>query len=195
MALQQMNQKLAGRQLHHFRLSDLPDEPNQGRTTMIRSQKTWTTALLCAALSCAAVALPSCASAQDNSLGVFKRNGEGTNYTNDPVADMIMTREAIPGGIKIHGVGHRSDGTKVDYTVSVIYDGKDYPVSGVGSVYDTLAITQIDANHFRNETKKGKYSMKGTSEVSPDGKRLTIHNAGTDADGNPKDFVVVWVKQ
>ena len=165
---------------------------------MIRFRETWATAALCAALTCATAALPSCASAQDNSLGVFKRNGEGTNYTNDPVADMIMTREAIPGGIKIHGVGHREGETMVfpraDMLAATDEILTDNGVRSQGSP-DTLAITQIDANHFRNETKKGKYSMKGTSEVSPDGKRLTIHNAGTDADGNPKDFVVVWVKQ
>ncbi len=157
------------------------------------------TAVWAAALMCAALVMPACAhAAADNSVGVWKREVDQTKYSApnlNPIVQMIMTREAIPGGLKIHSVGERKDGTKIDYTVSVVYDGKDYPVSGYGSVFDTIAITATDANHFPSVTKKGKYQMKGLTVISPDGKTMTITNHGTEADGSPMDFVVVWSKQ
>jgi hypothetical protein len=136
--------------------------------------------------------------AADNSVGVWKRNVESTKYESanpNPITSMIMVREAVPGGLKITTTGHRKDGTPINYTVTVIYDGKDYPVSGSGSVFDTIAITQIDANKFPSVTKKGKYHMNGMTVVSKDGKTMTITNKGTDADGKPTTFSVVWDKQ
>jgi hypothetical protein len=149
---------------------------------------------LIAGLAIAALGL--CAA--DNSVGVWKRNVESTKYESanpNPITSMIMVREAVPGGLKITTTGHRKDGTPINYTVTVIYDGKDYPVSGNGSVFDTIAITQIDANTFPSVTKKGKYHMNGMTVVSKDGKTMTITNKGTDADGKPTSFSVVWNKQ
>ncbi|HWA23246.1 MAG TPA: hypothetical protein VG735_12685 [Caulobacterales bacterium] len=158
------------------------------------------TAAWAAIATCAALLLPGCATgvsknAADNTLGVWKRNMVESRYPTDPLTGMIMTREPIPGGIRIIGKGQRKDGGAVDYTLEVIYDGKDHPVVGVGAPYDTLAITPIDANHQRSATKKGKYSMVGLTEVSADGKRMTVTNTGTNANGEPMDFMVIWDKQ
>ena len=122
----------------------------------------------------------------DNSVGIWKRNIEQTKYESanpNPIIDMIMVREAVPGGLKITTTGKRKDGTQIHYTVTVIYDGKDYPVSGTGSVFDTIAITRKDDNTFPSVTKKGKYHMKGLTTISKDGKTMTIANKGTDAQG------------
>ena len=137
-------------------------------------------------------------SGADNSVGVWKRNVEQTTYASpdpNPITSMIMVREAVTGGLKIHSKGQRKDGTVIDYTVTVIYDGKDYPVSGTGSVFDTIAITRIDDNTFPSVTKKGLYRMKGLTEISKDGKTMTISNEGTDAQGKPQTFKVFWDKQ
>lgn len=56
-------------------------------------------------------------------------------------------------------------------------------------------ITQIDANRFPSVTKKGKYFMRGMTTISKDGKTMTITNEGTDAQGKPQKFTVVWNKQ
>jgi hypothetical protein len=136
--------------------------------------------------------------AADNSVGTWKRNIDQTKYASanpNPITSMIMQRDAVPGGLKITTTGHRQDGTQIQYTVTVIYDGKDYAVSGTGSVFDTIAITQIDANHFPSVTKKGKYFMKGMTVISKDGKTMTITNKGTDASGKKTNFKVVWDKQ
>jgi hypothetical protein len=145
-------------------------------------------AALTAAVMCAA----------DNSVGVWKRNIEQTKYASanpNPITAMTMVREAVPGGLKIDTTGHRQDGSQIHYTVTVMYDGKDYAVSGTGSVFDTIAITQIDANHFPSVTKKGKYFMKGMTVISKDGKTMTITNKGTGADGKKTSFKVVWDRQ
>jgi hypothetical protein len=149
-------------------------------------------ALLCAALAAPAFAADA---SQDNTTGVWKRNMQASNYPADPMTGMIMTRTAIPGGIRIDGKGMRKDGGKIDYTVDVIYDGKDHPIHGVGSPYDTLAITPVDANHQLSVTKKGLYLMHGVTEVSADGKRMTVSNKGVNAKGEPMNFTVVWDKQ
>ncbi|MGD1074007.1 MAG: hypothetical protein ABSB15_28180 [Bryobacteraceae bacterium] len=134
----------------------------------------------------------------DNSVGIWKRNIEQTKYESanpNPIVDMIMVREAVPGGLNITTTGKRKDGTQINYTVTVIYDGKDYPVSGTGSVFDTIAITRKDDNTFPSVTKKGKYHMKGLTTISKDGKTMTIANKGTDAQGKKTSFTVVWDKQ
>jgi hypothetical protein len=155
------------------------------------------TATCVVALICTALVAPAFATdvLQDNTTGVWKRNMAATNYPADPFTSMIMTRTAIPGGIRIDGKGMRKDGGKIDYTADVIYDGKDHATHGVGAPYDTLAITRVDANHQLSVTKKGLYLMHGVAEVSPDGKRMTISNKGVNAKGEPMNFTVVWDKQ
>lgn len=134
----------------------------------------------------------------DISVGVWKRNIVDTKYASpnpNPITNLIMVREPVPGGLKITSKGHRLDGTPINYTVTVRYDGEDYRVSGIGSVFDTIALRQIDANTSSSITKRGKYHMTGLTVVSKDGKTMTSRNVGTDADGNPTSFTVVWDKQ
>jgi hypothetical protein len=105
-----------------------------------------------------------------------------------------MVREAVDGGtgLKVTSTGQRKDGTKIDYTFTALFDGKEYPVKGVGSVFDFFATTQIDDNTFPSVTTKGKYHMMGLTTISKDGKTMTISNKGTDADGKVTSFTVVW---
>jgi len=134
----------------------------------------------------------------DHSTGVWKRNVESTKYESanpNPITSLIMTREGVPGGLKVTSKGHRKDGSPIDYTFTVKYDGKDYPCIGVGSVFETIAITRTDADHFPSVTKKGKYLMHGMTVMSNGGKTMTITNKGTDADGKETSFSVVWDKQ
>ncbi len=136
--------------------------------------------------------------AGDNSAGTWKRNVESTKYASanpNPITSLIMERVSVPGGIKITSTGHRQDGTPINYTVTVMFNGKDYPVTGVGSVFDTIAIKRIDDNTQSSVTKKGKYHMEGMTVISNGGKTMTITNKGTGADGKPTNFSVVWEKQ
>jgi hypothetical protein len=139
-------------------------------------------------------------SAADNSLGTWKRNTEKSKYNPtppNPIKSQTMVREAADGGVKVTSKGQRMDGTPLDITYTIKYDGKPVAVTGTGSQFDTISMRQIDANTFTSETKKsgGKYHTTGRTVISNDGKTMTITSTGTDADGKPISFTIVYDKQ
>lgn len=65
----------------------------------------------------------------DNSLGTWKRNVAKTTYQQgsppaNPIVEQTVIREAALGGVKITIKGKRKDGTSLDSTHIVKYDGK-----------------------------------------------------------------------
>jgi hypothetical protein len=91
-------------------------------------------------------------SAADNSLGTWKRNMEQTKYDQknpplNPITSQMMVREAAEGGVKITTKGMRKDGTRIDTTCTVKYDGKPAPCSGTGSQFDTISMKQLGRVH------------------------------------------------
>ena len=138
--------------------------------------------------------------AADNSLGTWKRNVEKTKYNPmppNPFKSQTMVREAVDGGVKVTSKGQRADGTPVEVTYTVKYDGKPVPVTGKGSQYDTASMKQIDANTFTVEMKmtSGKYHTTGKVVISADGKTMTNTSQGTGPDGKPISFTIVHDKQ
>ena len=141
-------------------------------------------------------------SAADNSLGTWKRNVERTKYDaknppSNPITSQTTIREAAEGGVKITTKGVRKDGTAIDTTCTVKYDGTPASCSGTGSQFDTMAMKQLDANTFTSENKKagGKYHTTGRTVISKDGKTMTTTAKGADADGKPISFTIVHDKQ
>ena len=137
--------------------------------------------------------------AADNSLGTWKRDVERTKVTPPdarPVKVQTIVREAVDGGVKHTSKTERMDGTGTESTFIAKYDGKPVAVTGNAS-YDTISWKQVDANTFTIDTRKtdGKYKTKGTVKVSKDGKTMTGTQKGTDADGKPTKFTVVFDKQ
>jgi Tol biopolymer transport system component len=65
---------------------------------------------------------------------------------------MTIVVEASDGGAKRTVTGERQDGTAINTTSTVKYDGKEYPVTG--ATWDTVSVRQIDANTFTVEQKK-----------------------------------------
>ena len=96
----------------------------------------------------------------------------------------------------VHHKVHKA-GTAIDTTCTVKYDGKSAPCSGTGSQFDSISMKQLDANTFTSETKKtgGKYHTTGRTVISKDGKTMTNTSKGTDADGKPISFNIVYDKQ
>ena len=138
--------------------------------------------------------------AADNSIGTWKRNSDKTKYNPpppNPFKSQTMVREAVDGGVKVTSKGQRADGTPVEMTYTVKYDGKAVPVAGKGSNFDTISVKQIDANTFTSESRKtgGKYHTTGKTAISSDGKTMTNTSKGTDAEGKPISFVIVYDKQ
>lgn len=134
----------------------------------------------------------------DNSIGTWKRNvarSKSTPAAKNPIKSLTSVREAIDGGVKVTATGEMQDGTAINYSASVKYDGKEYPATG-GS-WDTVSIKQIDANTFTVENKKsgGKYHTKGRIVISKDGKTMTGTSKGTNAEGQPTSSTQISEKQ
>jgi hypothetical protein len=133
----------------------------------------------------------------DNSLGTWKLNIEKSKYTPAPfpIKALTTTREGADGGVKTTSVGELADGTPINSSSSVKYDGKDYPVTG--APWDTVSVKQVNANTFTTETRQtnGKYHATGRTVISKDGKTLTTTSKGTAADGVAFALTFVYDKQ
>ena len=83
----------------------------------------------------------------DESLGTWKLNmGKSKFNPTAPVKSLMTTREAAEGGVKLATTGEQADGTKINSSYTVKYDGNDYPVTG--APWDTISIKQVDSNTF-----------------------------------------------
>ena len=135
----------------------------------------------------------------DNSIGTWKLNVEKSKYTPGPfpVKSLTTVQESISGGVKLANTGARTDGTPINASVTLKYDGTAVAVTGTGASYDTIAVKQVDANTFTSETKKntGPYHGTGRTVISKDGKTMTTTTKGTDGDGKPFTSTLVYDKQ
>jgi hypothetical protein len=135
--------------------------------------------------------------AADNSLGTWKLNMQKSKFTpSAPVKSLTSTRETSDGGVKVTTTGERApDGTAINASYTAKYDGKDYPATG--APYDTIALRQVNANKFTAELKNAgnKYKTTGRLVISKDGKTLTSTMKGTDAQGTPISYTMVYDKQ
>jgi len=134
----------------------------------------------------------------DNSIGTWKRNiakSTSTPPSKNPIKSLTLLYEASDGGSKLTVTGERQDGTAINTTSTVKYDGKKYPVTG--APWDTVSVKQIDANTFTFENQKtgGKYHSKGRSVVSNDGKTMTSTTKGANAEGKPTSGKYIYEKQ
>ena len=134
--------------------------------------------------------------AADNSLGTWKLNMEKSEFTpSAPMKSLTSTREASDGGVKVTTTGEQANGTPINASYTAKYDGKDYSVTG--APYDTIAIKQVNANTFTAELKNtgNKYRTTARLVISEDGKTMTTTIKGTDAQGNPISYTMVYEKQ
>jgi hypothetical protein len=134
----------------------------------------------------------------NNSIGSWKRNIEKSKSTptaTNPIKSLTLTYAESDGGIKVNATGQRQDGTAINASYTVKYDGKEYPVTGAS--WDTVSMKQIDANTFTVETKKtgGKYHSTGRTVISKDGKTMTTTTKGTNAEGKPTSGTAIYEKQ
>jgi hypothetical protein len=138
------------------------------------------------------------ASAADNSLGTWKLNVSKSSYGGAPmpVKNLVMIRQASANGVKVSQIGERVDGTKLNSSYTTRYDGKECVVEGT-SPFDTISVTQVDANTFVDERKKsgGLFHAKVRTLISEDGKTLTTVASGTNAEGKQFTSTLVHERQ
>ena len=139
-----------------------------------------------------------CALGADNSIGTWKLNVEKSKYTPAPmpVKSLTVTREASEDGAKVTITGEQADGTAINSTYTVKYDGKDVQITG-NSPYDTIAVKQANANTLTDERKKTGGSYKATNRIviSGGGKTMTTTTKGTNAEGKAFTSTFVFDKQ
>ena len=136
--------------------------------------------------------------AADNTIGTWKLNLEKSKYTPAPIPlkSLTITREASDGGAKVTITGEQADGTMINSTYTVKYDGNDVQVTG-NSPYDTIAVKQVNANTLTDERKKtgGSYRATGRSVISSNGNTMTTISQGTNAAGQAFTSTFVFDKQ
>jgi hypothetical protein len=133
----------------------------------------------------------------DNTLGTWKLNVEKSKYTPAPfpIKSLTTIREAADGGVKITRPGVQADGTPINSSSTIKYDGKEYPITG--APWDTSSIKQVDANTLTstNTQKNAKYHVTNRTVISKDGKTMTTTSKGTNAEGKPVTATLVYDKQ
>lgn len=102
------------------------------------------------------------------------------------------------GLVKNSTNGISSNGSRIAYSYTTRYDGKDSVISGVGFPLgaDTVAETRVDAYTTTSVSKKaGRVVMTTRSVVSRDGKVTTITTKGIGPQGQPISSKLVWDRQ
>lgn len=97
--------------------------------------------------------------------------------------------------IKATSVRVDSDGRSTTEDWTVVYDGRDRPVTGNPDA-DMRSQRRIDPSTTEfTQKKNGKVVIIGTEAISTDGRVLTITTRGTNARGETINGVVVFEKQ
>jgi len=134
----------------------------------------------------------------DNTIGTWKRDMAKSKLTppaTNPIKNLTLMYQAIDGGVKVTATGERQDGTAINTSYSVKYDGKPVPVTG--AAWDTTSMKRVDDNTVTFENKKtgGKYHVTGKSVISKDGKTMTTTAKGTNDEGKPLTATYIYDKQ
>ena len=134
----------------------------------------------------------------DPFAGTWKMNPAKTKYSPAPAPNSTsQTYEAQGNGVKFSSEGTAADGSRVAWSYTANYDGKDNPISGMGpNGADTIALKRINANTIESTTKKaGKVVATARLVVSKDGKVTTITVKGTNTTGPAVNNTIVFDKQ
>lgn len=147
-----------------------------------------------------ALAAPVIMRAQNNPvIGTWKLNLAKSKYSPGPLPKSLTTKNELAGnGIKNTAEGIAGDGSRIAYSYPVNYDGKDYPITGVGypNGADSVAFKQIDANTIDGTMKKaGKVVQTTRTVYSKDGKLRTVNSKGTSESGQPTNNLGVFDRQ
>jgi hypothetical protein len=143
------------------------------------------------------LATPS-AQAPDPLIGTWKLNVAKSTFPGPPFKSEIRTYEDRGEGIVVITVDVvDAQGTRSYNVVAVKFDGKDYPVlSRDAETTTTIGYKRIDKYTLEYVAKQnGKVVTATSSTLSRDGKTMTHHAKGTDAQGQPTSHLLIFEKQ
>lgn len=134
----------------------------------------------------------------DPFVGIWKLNVAKSKFA--PGAERKSeTRivESSPTGMKVSVDRNNADGSNQQYNYTTNFDGKPHPITGTAPYgADSIAVTLGTSNNLVFKLMKNDKTVgSGTSEVSADGKTLTLKSEGTDANGKAVRSVSVYDKQ
>lgn len=132
-----------------------------------------------------------------SNLGTWKLNLVKSTYAaGTPPKSSTFTNVVAGAGIKSTTDTVRADGTAIHSEYTMVYDGKDNPITGTSLSGDVAAGTRIDANTVKFVYKKdGKVTLTTTNVASSDGKTYTITATDTNTLGQAVNSVAVYDKQ
>jgi hypothetical protein len=110
---------------------------------------------------------------------------------------MTRTVESAGDKVKYTFEGVAADGSKIAYTFTVAFDGKDYPITGSGAPggADAIAFKQTNSGSYEAILKKaGKPTLISRVQVSKDSDTTTISQSSADGKGTTNNQMV-FVKQ
>jgi hypothetical protein len=156
----------------------------------------WRTATLGLILATATVSIISLsAQASDPLAGTWELNLAKSKFSpGPPPKSQTRTYEVTGQQEKMITKGIDAEGKPTLFQFTANRDGKDYPTTLPR--IDTMSITPVDTFTATYSGKKeGKIALTGTRVISKDGKMMTISGKGTDAKGQPIDFIWVFDKR
>jgi hypothetical protein len=148
-------------------------------------------------LGLAIAALPQVGFAQSVNpwIGTWKLNLAKSTYSPGPTGPAprseTVTAEAVGQGIRFTSEGIDAQGNPYKLVIMVFNDGKFHPLTGVPAADATAFKVVNESAAWGIRTKAGKVVETLISEVSPDGKTLTLTYGGV----TPNNHTEVWDKQ
>ena len=133
----------------------------------------------------------------DPSDGTWELNIAKSKYSPGPGPKSNTVVIQVAGDVvTVTTKGVAPDGSPTSSSYSSKLDGSDTPVKLTGPQdYDTIALKRINATRVEGTRKlEGKVVQTYTSEVSNDGKTMTVTTTGTNAKGEKVNNVAVSEK-
>ena len=130
-------------------------------------------------------------------IGTWKLNLAKSTYSPGTAPTSATFTNVVAGaGVKTTTDSVAFDGTAIHSEYTVLYDGKDNPMTGNSRNGDLAAGTRLDANTVEFIYKNGgKVTITQTGVVSSDGKTYTITARGTNTLGQTINTVAVYDRQ
>jgi hypothetical protein len=129
-------------------------------------------------------------------LGTWELNVSKSSYSPGPAPKSQRRTYTRAGqGLTYTATTVDADGTSVTEGWTGVYDGKDYPFTGIPDI-DTQAVKAIDPLKAEFTLKKGATILRsGTRVISKDGKVMPVTVKGTNARGEAVHNVMVFDKR